>query len=113
MKIGFSVGIGFFITFIGLSQTGIIELGVQGAPVHIGDFHQTKVLLAILSFLIIGIMMIRKFNGAIIIGIFVITIISIITGSSEAPEKIVSLPPDISPIFLQLDIAGALSWGIF
>lgn len=113
LKIGFSVGIGFFITFIGLSQTGIIELGVQGAPVHIGDFHQTKVLLAILSFLIIGIMMIRKFNGAIIIGIFAITIISIITGSSETPEKIVSLPPDISPIFLQLDIAGALSWGFF
>jgi len=113
LKIGFSVGIGFFITFIGLSQTGIIELGVQGAPVHIGDFHQTKVLLAIFSFLIIGIMMIRKFNGAIIICIFVITIISIITGSSEAPEKIVSLPPDISPIFLQLDIAGALSWGFF
>jgi len=113
LKIGFSVGIGFFITFIGLSQTGIIELGVQGAPVHIGDFHQTKVLLAIFSFLIIGIMMIRKFNGAIIIGIFTITIISIITGSSEAPEKIVSLPPDISPIFLQIDIAGALSWGFF
>ena len=113
LKIGFSVGIGFFITFIGLNQTGIIELGVQGAPVHIGDFYQTKVLLAILSFLMIGIMMIRKFNGAIIIGILAITIISIITGSSETPEKIVSLPPDISPIFLQLDIAGALSWGFF
>jgi AGZA family xanthine/uracil permease-like MFS transporter len=113
LKIGFSVGIGFFITFIGLNQTGIIELGVQGAPVHIGDFYQTKVLLAILSFLMIGIMMIRKFNGAIIIGILAITIISIITGSSETPEKIVSLPPDISPIFLQLDIAGALRWGFF
>jgi AGZA family xanthine/uracil permease-like MFS transporter len=113
LKIGFSVGIGFFITFIGLSQTGIIELGVQGAPVHIGDFHQTKVLLAILSFLIIGIMMIRKINGAIILGIFAITIISIFTGSTETPEKIVSLPPDISPILLKLDIAGALSWGFF
>jgi AGZA family xanthine/uracil permease-like MFS transporter len=113
LKIGFSVGIGFFITFIGLSQTGIIELGMQGAPVHIGNFHQLKVLLAILSFLVIGIMMIRKLNGAIIIGIFTITIISIITGNSEMPEKIISLPPDISPIFLKLDIAGALSWGFF
>jgi AGZA family xanthine/uracil permease-like MFS transporter len=113
LKIGFSVGIGFFITFIGLSQTGIVELGVQGAPVHIGDFHQTNVLLAILCFLIIGIMMIRQFNGAIIIGIFAITIISFITGNSEMPEKIISFPPDISPIFLKLDIAGALSWGFF
>lgn len=113
LKIGFSVGIGLFITFIGLNQTGIIKLGVPGAPVHIGNFHETNVLLAIISFLLIGILMIKKVNGSIIIGILVITILSILTGTSEPPEKIISLPPDISPVFLKLDIAGALSWGFF
>src|SRR3990170_28098 len=33
LKIGFSVGIGLFLTFIGLNETGIVKLGVQGAPV--------------------------------------------------------------------------------
>ena len=113
LKIGFSVGIGLFITFIGLNQTGIIKLGVPGAPVHIGNFHETNVLLAIISFLLIGILMIKKVNGSIIIGILVITILSILTGTSEPPEKIISLPPDISPVFLKLDIAGTLSWGFF
>ena len=113
LKLGFSVGIGLFITFIGLNQTGIVELGVQGAPVHIGNFHETSVLLAIISFLLIGILMIKKVNGAIIIGILIITIISMITGTSDLPDKLISTPPDISPIFLQLDIAGALSWGFF
>ncbi|MCG6959930.1 NCS2 family permease, partial [bacterium BMS3Abin03] len=113
LKIGFAIGIGLFITFIGLNQTGIVELGTQGAPVHIGNFHQTNILLAILSFLLIGILMIKKINGSIIIGILVITLISILTGTSNPPEKIVSLPPDISPVFLKLDIAGAFTWGFF
>ena len=113
LKIGFAIGIGLFITFIGLNQTGIVELGTQGAPVHIGNFHQTNILLAILSFLLIGILMIKKINGSIIIGILIITLISILTGTSNPPEKIVSLPPDISPVFLKLDIAGAATWGFF
>jgi len=113
LKLGFSVGIGLFITFIGLNQTGIVELGVQGAPVHIGNFHETNVLLAIISFLLIGILMIKKVNGAIIIGILSITAISMITGASDLPDKLICMPPDLSPIFLQLDIAGALSIGFF
>jgi AGZA family xanthine/uracil permease-like MFS transporter len=57
--------------------------------------------------------MIRKVNGAIIIGILLITLLSIFTGNSSPPKSIVGLPPDLSPIFLQLDIVGALSWGFF
>jgi len=113
LKIGFAVGIGLFITFIGLNQTGIVRLGTIGAPVEVGNFHDFNVLLAILSFLIIGILMIRKVNGAIVIGILVITLLSILTGNSAPPQSIVSLPPDLSPIFLGLDILGALSWGFF
>jgi AGZA family xanthine/uracil permease-like MFS transporter len=113
LKIGFAVGIGLFITFIGLNHTGIVRLGVEGAPVHIGDIYELKVLLAIANFLLIGILMIRKVNGAMIIGILTVTLISIMSGSSAPPEAIVSLPPDLSPIFLELDIIGALSWGFF
>jgi len=113
LKIGFAVGIGFFLAFIGLNQTGIVVLGTEGAPVHVGDFHQSNVLLALIGFLLIGIMMIKRINGAIIISILVVTIISFIIGDIKAPESIVSLPPDISAIFLKLDIVGALSWGFF
>jgi AGZA family xanthine/uracil permease-like MFS transporter len=113
LKIGFAIGIGLFITFIGLNQTGIIELGTEGAPVQIGNFHQANVLLAIFSFLLIGIMMTKRINGSIIIGILVITLISIFTGTSNPPEKIINLPPDISSVFLNLDIAGATKWGFF
>jgi AGZA family xanthine/uracil permease-like MFS transporter len=113
LKIGFAVGIGFFLAFIGLNQTGIVVLGAEGAPVHVGDFHQSNVLLAIIGFLLIGILMIKRINGSIIISILIVTIISFIVGDIKAPESFVSLPPDLSPIFLKLDIFGALSWGFF
>lgn len=113
LKIGFAVGIGFFLAFIGLNHAGIVVLGTEGAPVHVGNFHQSKILLAAAGFLIIGIMMIKKINGSMIIGIFTITLLSFITGDASVPEKFLSPPPSLSPIFLELDILGALSWGFF
>jgi AGZA family xanthine/uracil permease-like MFS transporter len=113
LKIGFAVGIGFFLAFIGLNHTGIVTLGTEGAPVQVGNFHQTNVLLSIIGFLLIGVLMIKKINGSIIISIIIITIISIIIGDVNSTGKILSMPPDLSTIFLQLDILGALSWGFF
>ncbi len=37
LKYSFAVGIGLFLTFIGLNDTGIVKIGVPGAPVHVGD----------------------------------------------------------------------------
>jgi AGZA family xanthine/uracil permease-like MFS transporter len=113
LKIGFAVGIGLFLTFIGLNETGIVGLGVQGAPVHIGNFHQTQISLAIAGFLIIGLLMVKKVKGSILIGILFVTVLAVILGQLSLPEKIVSLPPDITPIFLKLDIVGAFNWGFF
>jgi AGZA family xanthine/uracil permease-like MFS transporter len=113
LKIGFAVGIGLFLTFIGLNETGIVGLGVQGAPVHIGNFHQTEILLAIAGFLIIGLLMVKKVKGSILIGILSVTVLAVIFGQLSLPEKFVSLPPDISPIFLKLDIVSAFNWGFF
>lgn len=113
LKISFAVGIGIFLTFIGLNETGIVEAGVPGAPVQAGNFHQPQILLAIFGFLLIGFLMIKKVRGSILIGILSVTALSILFGIVSLPEKIISLPPDISPIFLKLNIGGAFSWGFF
>jgi AGZA family xanthine/uracil permease-like MFS transporter len=113
LKIGFAVGIGLFLAFIGMNETGIVQLGSPGAPVHVGNLQQPTILLAILGFVIIGWLMIKKINGAILIGILSITLISFIFNFAPLPENFISMPPDISPLFLQLDIKGALSWGMF
>jgi adenine/guanine/hypoxanthine permease len=113
LKIGFAVGIGLFLSFIGMNEVGIVAMGTPGAPVHVGDLHQPTVLLAILGFVLIGWLMIKQTNAAMLIGILTVTIISFILGLSPLPKRWISMPPDISPILLHLDITGALSWGMF
>ncbi|NLJ08526.1 MAG: NCS2 family permease [Sphingobacteriales bacterium] len=113
MKIAFSVGIGLFLTFIGLNETGIVTLGNPGAPVHAGDFSKLSVMLAIAGFLMMGILMVFRVKAAILFGIILITILAVVFGEVSLPDKLVSLPPDISPIFLKLDFSQVFTWGMF
>src|SRR5215472_11945953 len=60
LRYSFAVGIGLFLTFIGLNQAGIVTLGVQGAPVSYGNTTAAPVLVAIVGFILISILVIRK-----------------------------------------------------
>jgi len=110
LKIAFTVGIGLFITFIGLTTSGLI---VAGTPVAAGKFNEPSNLLAIFGFLFIGFLMIKKVNASILLGIVATAFLGFILGVSPLPENVVSLPPDISPILFKIDLFGALSWGFF
>lgn len=113
LKIAFTVGIGLFLAFIGLNETGIVAVGVSGAPVKVGNFTNPAIFLAVIGFLIIGFLMIKKVNGAMIIGILITSVIAFVFGLADMPKEIISMPPDISPIFGKFDLMGALNWGFF
>ncbi len=113
LKYSFAVGIGLFITFIGLVNAGIVILGVEGAPVHVGVLNAPGVVLAIFGFILMGALLIKRIKGAILIGIIITALLAFTTGFANTPAKLVSMPSSIAPIFLQLDITGALSWGFF
>ena len=109
LKYSFAVGIGLFLTFIGLNETGIVALGVSGAPVCLGKVASPATLLAVFGFLLIVWLLVKRVHGALIIGILVTTVLSILAGITPLPTSAVSLPPSPAPILGQLDIAGALS----
>jgi AGZA family xanthine/uracil permease-like MFS transporter len=113
LKNSFAVGIGLFLAFVGLNETGIVTLGVAGAPVQMGDIRNPTVLLAVAGFLGTVWMMMRNIRGAIILGILAVSALSILLGISPMPEHLVSTPAGIGAIALKLDFAGALQWGMF
>lgn len=113
LRHSFAVGIGLFLTFIGLTQTGIVVLGGPGAPVRLGELHSAPALVAILGFLLLACLLIRKVPGAILLGILVTTIVAFVFHVAPAPGRLISTPPSIRPILWQLDFHGALAWRAF
>jgi AGZA family xanthine/uracil permease-like MFS transporter len=109
LKISFAAGIGLFIMFIGLNVSGIIRLGVEDAPVKIGNFSTAGPLLGIFCVILIAILMVKRIPGAIIIGIMVTSFIAFVSGAANWPSEIISPPPSLEPLLFKLDIAGALS----
>ena len=106
LKIGFSVGIGLFLTFIGLNETGIVRVGVAGAPVHVGAFTEPTVLLAVLGFILMGYLMIRGVHAAIFLGIVCVTVLGMVLGKAVPPESVISAPPSLLPVLGKLDFSG-------
>lgn len=113
LRYSFAVGIGLFLTFIGLNQAGIVTLGVPGAPVQSGHITTAPVLVAIAGFALISILIIREIPGAILLGIVITAVIAFLTRTAQAPLHFVSMPPSVKPLLWQLDFQGALTWRAF
>ena len=113
LSYSFGTGIGLFLSFIGLNESGIVTIGVPGAPVRLGNLATPSVGIAILSFVLIAILVIRRVPGAILIGILISTAIAFVTGVAKPPLAWISMPPNPAPIMFQLDLREALSVGFF
>src|SRR5215469_3141302 len=102
LRYSFAVGIGLFMTFIGLNQAGIVALGVPGAPVRSGSITSAPVLVAIVGFILIAVLVIRKVPGAILLGIVVTAIVAFLFRTAPAPTSYLSFPPSLKPTLWQL-----------
>tara|TARA_B100001287_G_scaffold42350_1_gene31482 strand:- start:2071 stop:3360 length:1290 start_codon:yes stop_codon:yes gene_type:complete len=106
LRIAMGSGVGLFIGLIGLKNGGII-ISNDATLLSIGNILKIETLLSIIGFLLIAILSIRKLPGAILIGIMVVTITSILIGIVQF-KGLVSYPPAFMPVFMKLDIMGAL-----
>ena len=113
LRYSFAVGIGLFLTFIGLNETRLVTLGVPGAPVQAGHLTSHPALVAMFGFGLLAVLTIRKVPGAILIGIIITAIVAFVAGTAAPPKHLLSLPPSVGPIVWQLDFRGALTWRAF
>ncbi len=80
LRYAVAAGIGFFITFLGLKNAGIV-VSDSATYVSLGDFTHPTVLLAIVTFLITLVLHVRGNKFAIFIGIGVSIIVSLTLGA--------------------------------
>lgn len=110
LRAGIAAGIGLFLAIIALKNAGIV-VDHPATLVGLGDLGAGGPLLACLGFLVITALAYRQVTGAVMIGILLVTALSILLGLSRL-DGVVSLPPSLAPTLLQLDIAGALDIGL-
>ena len=106
LRVAMGSGVGLFVGFIGLKSGGLIVANDSNF-LSLGDFSKTETVLAGLGFLLISVLAIRKVPGAIILGVMVVTISAMLFGLVQF-QGLVSMPPDLAPTFMKLDIMGAL-----
>ena len=105
LRIAMGAGVGLFIGIIGLKSGGIITSN-EATLISMGDLTKPETLLAMVSFLVIAVLSIRKIPGAIVIGIFLVTSIALALNLIKF-NGIVSSPPSLMPVLLKLDISQA------
>lgn len=101
IKSAISIGIGFFIAFIGLQNSGII-IHNEATLVSLGTISSPTVILAAIGLVITAVLMVKKIKGALLIGIVVTTLIGIPFGVTKF-TGLFSTPPSIAPIFCKLE----------
>jgi AGZA family xanthine/uracil permease-like MFS transporter len=113
IKKAVSVGIGLFIAFIGVKNSGIIVID-DNKNILLGNITSGSALLAIIGILLTGYLLARNFKGALLIGITLTTLIGIPLGVTALPESltIASIPPSMAPTFAKFDFSNIFTWDL-
>lgn len=106
LSIAATVGIGLFLSLIGLKSMGVIEANpetlVKIAPVTL------PVALSFAGLFLMYILDMKKVRGGVLISIIVISIIGMFLGEVDIPEKLLSSPPSMTPLLFKLNVFGVL-----
>ncbi len=106
-----AVGIGLFITFVGLKSLGIIVKDditfVAAGPVTLA------VIIGLFGLLIMIYLEIKNVTGALLIGIVAATVVSAFAGKIQLPGHYISSDLQIAPVAFKLNVWRALTGGFF
>ncbi len=106
-----SVGIGLFITFIGLQNLGLIEAS-EATLVQASELTPTA-LIGLAGLIVMLFLEMHKVKGSLLIGIVFSTALAAVLGYIPKPTAWISHDVDIRAVAFQLDVLGALKWSLF
>jgi len=117
MQDAITVGIGLFITYIGIKSAGLIEFSVSSVTNGIASssdvvpqislFNNKEVILSLIGIIITAILVSKKTKNSYLISILITTIIGLFIGVTKLPDfSSYTFIPSIEPTFLKLDFSG-------
>ncbi|AHK19208.1 NCS2 family permease [Yersinia similis] len=110
LRVGITSGIGLFIAMMGLKNAGIVVANPD-TLVAVGNLTSHSVLLGALGFFIIAVLASRNIHAAVLVSIVVTTLIGWALGDVHY-TGIFSMPPSVTSVVGQVDLAGALNIGM-
>jgi AGZA family xanthine/uracil permease-like MFS transporter len=116
LKLAIGVGIGLFITLVGLREGGIV-VNDPATGIALGDLSAGPPLIALAGIGAAIALMVRGVRGALLTGIVVTTVLGLVFGVLDAPDRIADWPgsDSFSTIGDALDpsvLADALTWAL-
>jgi AGZA family xanthine/uracil permease-like MFS transporter len=116
LKLSIGVGIGLFITLVGLREGGIV-VNNPATGIGLGDLTKGPPLIALGGLLVAVALSARGVRGAILLGIFTSTALGLIFGVLEGPSAVADVPgsAEFSTIGDALDpnnLGDALTWAL-
>ena len=110
LKKAVSVGIGLFITIIGLVNAGICSTGT-GTTIGFVNFNMehTTAIVAVLGLIVTIVLYVMKVPGSILIGVAITTIIGIPFGVTKIPENFSPLATPAAPYLFNFEWTNVLS----
>jgi adenine/guanine/hypoxanthine permease len=91
LKLAIGVGIGLFITLVGLREGGIV-VNDPATGIGLGDLTKGAPLIATAGILVAAVLVARRQRGAVILGVVAATILGLIFGVLEGPDGVVDMP---------------------
>ena len=110
LKHSTAAGIGMFIAFVGLRNAKLVVAN-PATFVALGNFSDREVQVACFGILLTLVLMVRKVNGSILLGIAGTMLLGVFRGVAHAPSSWISWP-NPSGTLLQLDLRGAMHLGL-
>jgi AGZA family xanthine/uracil permease-like MFS transporter len=103
IRIGLTVGIGLFITLIGLKNANIVVAN-PATLISLGNIFSTKILVIFFGIILSVLLKIKKVPGFLFISIIFITIVYFFLGEIKTPSTLLSSSFNLNETFFKLDL---------
>src|SRR5687768_17758728 len=104
LKLSIGVGIGLFITLVGLREGGVV-VNNPATGIGLGNLTSGPALITLAGVLVAAVLVARRVKGAVILGVFAATALGLIFGVLDGPDGVIDAPgsDDFSTIGEALD----------